>query len=76
MIGIPPICPGCTHFRPMTGLTCEAFPSGIPTDILENKFDHRRSHPLDGGIIFEPKNDAEAKLANDTFEMLRPKLVS
>ena len=33
---------------------CEAFPQGIPEEILEGSFDHTKPHPDDGGEQFIP----------------------
>ena len=32
--------------------TCQAFPDGIPQDILDGSFDHSKPHPNDNGILF------------------------
>lgn len=47
---IPPICYSCIHYN---GLTCEAYPDGIPQSILESTADHRDPQPGDHGIQFE-----------------------
>lgn len=61
----PIICSSCTRFRPpamfdeKNSPTCEAFPEGIPVDILQGA-DHRESrdgevtwkkHPLNGHML-------------------------
>jgi hypothetical protein len=33
---------------------CEAFPEGIPTEILAGEHDHTKPHPADGGQRFIP----------------------
>lgn len=38
----------------LIGLTCKAFPKGIPNKILQAVFDHTESFPGDGGILFDP----------------------
>jgi hypothetical protein len=35
-------------------MSCNAFPDGIPMEILMNKFDHRKPHVGDQGIQFDP----------------------
>ncbi|MBP3836057.1 MAG: hypothetical protein J6E31_03070 [Pyramidobacter sp.] len=49
---VVPLCNECRHSHP-TGLTCDAFPNGIPKDILCNKHDHHKPYEGDGGIQFE-----------------------
>lgn len=46
-------CAFCVH-KHRTGATCDAFPNGIPDDILANAHDHRESFIGDHGIRFEP----------------------
>ena len=50
------LCGACRHrFPDRDG--CTAFPGGIPDDIDELGFDHRRPYPGDGGIRFEPVDE-------------------
>jgi hypothetical protein len=45
----------CDICRHRTGaLTCRAYPAGIPPMIFDGQADHRRPHPGDGGIRYEP----------------------
>jgi len=63
-----PICLGCAHLhRPgdLPQYTCDAFPRGIPVEILKNQFNHTRPHPRDGGIRFEPVPYLEDVIADD-----------
>ena len=58
MIGSEPICMECKHFdyKNLEGLTCKAFPNGIPDDILMGENDHKK--PLkkqDNDIVYEEK---------------------
>ena len=50
-----PICYTCSHLR--EEMTCEAFPEGIPDDILESRADHRQPYPGDNGIHYEQDPD-------------------
>jgi hypothetical protein len=65
---IPPLrCWECKRYRGLvagaplaegleaeTRPACDAFPSGIPADIAEGRFDHINPHEGDHGIRFEP----------------------
>lgn len=46
------ICNNCQHKR--AGITCDAFPDGIPMHILRNG-EHFVSIPGDNGIVFEAR---------------------
>ena len=50
-------CNQCAHVRD-DGLTCRAFPKGIPLGVLRGDFDHRQPYDdgegtTDGGVLFE-----------------------
>lgn len=48
-----PMCMACARFhKEGRRLTCEAYPDGIPSAILESRADHRRPQPGDGGKQF------------------------
>ena len=57
MIGMTPACLDCRHFHKTgeIGLTCDAFPGGIPEDIILASNDHSNPYPGDHGIQFEPR---------------------
>lgn len=38
----------------MKGFCCEAFPEGIPDDIIFWRHDHRKPYPGDKGIRYDP----------------------
>lgn len=45
-------CMECVHYLGV--LECEAFPGGIPNDILSGEFDHTEVHPKQRNeIVFE-----------------------
>jgi len=62
MIGSAPVCLNCKFFHrdPLqdrsgeNGLTCDAYPDGIPDAILFGDSDHKTPYPGDHGITFEP----------------------
>lgn len=69
MTPIPAICYGCQHLQkidyeepdrngdPMKEiLKCKAFPSGVPADIISNKFIHNKPYDGDNGITFLADN--------------------
>ena len=44
-------CDICKHYHGLS--ECDAFPDGIPEDILTREHDHAEPYPGDGGIQFE-----------------------
>jgi len=53
------ILPQCLRCKYWNGKgRCEAFPDGIPHEILIDEFDHKEPHPDDNGIQFEAKGEA------------------
>lgn len=63
-------CTKCKHFKSGT-LTCDAFPKGIPKDILTGNFDHTKPHNGDNGIQFEPRKNNEKEISknNDNWKL-------
>ena len=46
-------CLDCRHLIDLVESTCDAFPSGIPLEILQDRIPHDRHYPGDRGIQFE-----------------------
>jgi hypothetical protein len=59
MIGPAPICFDCIHYRPSDDddepMKCDAYPDGIPDEIIMNDLDHTVPLPGDNGIQFSPR---------------------
>lgn len=69
-IASKPLCVVCRHFKPgQPGLPCDAFPKGVPEDILINTLDHRKPVEGDQGVQFEVREGQEAKL-EEVLEMI------
>ena len=55
-----PMCMECEHYNYRgEAFTCEAFPGGIPEEIITGEFEHNKpwpneENPQDNGIRFEP----------------------
>ena len=47
------LCNRCSHKR--EGITCDAFPDGIPMEIIRSG-EHFTAYPGDNGILFEEKS--------------------
>lgn len=48
----PPACWTCVR-KHTTGATCDAFPLGIPQDILTGANQHRKPFPGDNGLQYK-----------------------
>lgn len=64
-----PICMGCNRFNEdeLSRNVCEAFPDGIPLPILQSDWDHRLRFAGDGGLKFDPKDQAASDYAESLF---------
>lgn len=60
---IVPMCLWCKHYHTGRGHgpQCDAYPEEIPDEIIMNRFDHRKPHKGDGGIMFEPLSSFEPR---------------
>lgn len=64
-IGPAPMCMECARYRDIPGrfgLTCDAYPDGIPDEILNSEVDHTKPYEGDGGQTFiavEPERVGE-----------------
>jgi len=50
MTYVTALCAYCVRYR--QNLTCDAFPGGIPAEIIYDRFDHRMPHTDDRGLQF------------------------
>jgi len=50
-----PICNKCDH-KIEGGISCKAYPGGIPEEILSNDVDHRKEYIGDNGIVFKKRS--------------------
>jgi len=61
----PPKCLDCAYYGGPKqygfGLTCKAYPRGIPEEILEGKIDHDKPYPGDHGIQFKSKKERKRR---------------
>lgn len=54
----PSMCLACARLREAG--TCQAFPDGIPDEILRRGFDHRNAFPRDNGLRFVQADTEDA----------------
>ena len=60
MMGPAPVCLDCKRYHKdsWNPLTCDAFPKGIPAEILVGGDEHKSPVEGDGGLLFERKEEA------------------
>src|SRR3569832_1665235 len=61
------ICSCFCGFFVVGMLSCDAFPTGIPTEILTGAFDHREPHEGDNGVRFEPIDPSLVEDGEDDY---------
>ena len=68
-----PICYSCAHLYDLAaeGMSCAAYPQGIPVQIIESEVDHRAPYAGDGGIQFV-QNPARPEPDEFVFEGEQP----
>ncbi len=54
----------CDSEEPITNCTCDAFPDGIPEEILFGPFDHTEPYPGDHGLRYSPLPGYESTSAD------------
>lgn len=68
----PPICVDCQRLHKAIygkwGMFCDAFPGGIPDDIIASRVDHRQPVAADHGLLFLAKSEAAAADAAHIIE--------
>lgn len=76
----PFLCLYCRHIeysyesgRGGPGISCAAFPDGIPDLIVENEVDHRKPVPGDNGIQFEPHDDISERTRTEIAGLFTPR---
>lgn len=58
MIGPAPVCETCERLnREKKGYTCEAFPDGVPDEVLFNGNPHTSEIPGDKGLLYKKRED-------------------
>lgn len=55
MVFQAPMCMWCVHKR--DGMTCAAFPEGIPEEIITSRVIHTVPYPGDNGIQYEQASE-------------------
>ena len=67
---VSPFCVFCKLVISPVDRTCKAFPNGIPDEIWEGNFDHRKPYSGDHGILFEAKSPIGKKIIDEDYGIL------
>ena len=62
------MCLGCRRLRRSARLTCDAFPDGVPPEIITSTHDHRLPFAGDWGLLYWPRTEADAREVEERFE--------
>jgi hypothetical protein len=70
------MCTLCSHLHESEGHpdhihTCDAFPEGVPGEILHSGFDHRQPFEGDNGIRFSPDGPTDVDYIERVLENAR-----
>lgn len=70
MRGATPLCIYCKRFQTdAPGVICEAFPNGIPQEIILGNVDHRQPYTGDHGLRFDPVSDKAARRVETLYNV-------
>lgn len=71
----PFLCVYCAHrifTPPQDDLwpVCKAYPDGVPSEIVDNEWDHRKPQPGDNGVVFVAGSPTEDENAKTVYKIL------
>lgn len=67
---MPSQCPACVRKRPTDAPTCDAFPAGIPNEMLTGGGDHRGQRAGDHGVRFQQRDTDKAREAFADWQLV------
>jgi hypothetical protein len=71
---VPFLCVYCAHRIESTTddlwPCCKAYPDGVPSEIVDNDWDHRKPQPGDNGIQFLPYSESADVAARKVYAIL------